>query len=173
MDTRDFLKHFVGVLHEAYDRALNDLSEEQFYFRPSETTNHIAFTAWHWVRTEDNVVQFVLQRQQTVWVNDQLDESWGLPRVAQGTGMPVEEAAALRVPSVGEFLEYARKVWAATDRYLDTVTEEELSRVTKISPFGEIPVLQGLGQTVLVHGNQHLGEIWLIRELQGLKGLGF
>lgn len=173
MDTRDFLKHFVGALHDAYDRALGDLSEEQFYFRPSETTNHIAFTAWHWVRTEDNVVQFVLQRQQTVWVMDQLDERWGLPRVAQGTGMPIEEAAALRVPSVGEFLEYARKVWAATNRYLDAVTEEELSRVTKISPFGEIPVLQGLGQTVLVHGNQHLGEIWLIRELQGLKGLGF
>jgi len=37
----------------------------------------------------------------------------------------------------------------------------------------EIPVLQALGQTIIAHGNQHLGEIWLTRELQGLKGIGF
>lgn len=173
MDTKDFLKHFIGALHEGYDGALSDLSEEQFYFRPSDRTNHIAFTAWHWVRTEDNIVQFALQREQTVWLADQLDERWGLPRIAQGTGMSHDEAGAMRLPSVGDFLDYARKVWASTDRYVENVTMEELSRVTKISPFGEIPVLQALGQTVLSHGNQHLGEIWLIRELQGLKGLGF
>jgi hypothetical protein len=168
-----FLKHFVGILHDGYDHALSDLNEEQFYFRPSDRANHIAFTAWHWVRTEDNVVQFVLQRQQTVWLADQLDERWGLPRVAQGTGMPPEEAHALRIPSVGEFLGYARKVWACTDQYLENVTPEELGRIVKMNPFGEIPVLQGLGQTIIAHGNQHLGEIWLMRELQGLPGLGF
>jgi hypothetical protein len=173
VEIEDFLKHFVGILHDGYDRALSDLNEEQFYFRPSDRANHIAFTAWHWVRTEDNVVQFVLQRQQTVWLADQLDERWGLPRVAQGTGMPLEEAHALRVASVGEFLDYARKVWAGTDRYLEGVTPQELGRMVKMNPFGEIPVLQALGQTIIAHGNQHLGEIWLIRELQGLQGPGF
>ena len=41
-----------------------------------------------------------------------------------------------------------------------------------MQPFGEIPVLQVLGQTLIAHGNQHLGEIWLTRELQGLAGIG-
>lgn len=172
MEIRDYLKHFIGALHRSYERALSDLSEEQFYYRPSAHTNHIAFTAWHWVRTEDNIVQFVLQRQQTVWLANGLDERWGLPRTAQGTGMPPEEAYALRLPSVGDFLDYARKVWASTDRYLDSLTAEELSRVTRVNPFGEIPVLQALGQTLIAHGNQHLGEIWLTRELQGLRGIG-
>ena len=173
MDTREFLKYFTGVLHGGYDGALSDLSEEQFYFRPSDRTNHIAFTAWHWVRTEDNIVQFALQRQQTVWLADGLDERWGLPRIAQGTGMSPEEAGAMRLPSVSAFLDYARKVWASTDRYMESITTEELSRITKVSPFGEIPVAQAMGQTIIAHGNQHLGEIWLVRELQGLKGLGF
>jgi len=172
MDTKEYLKHFMVLLHEQWERALSDLSEEQFYFRPDDHSNHIAFTAWHWVRTEDNVVQFALQRQQTVWLLNQLDEHWGLPRLAQGTGMPPEEAHALRLPSVADFLEYARQVWSATDRYLDHANVEELSRITKVVPFGEIAVAQALGQTIVAHGNQHLGEIWLIRELQGLTGLG-
>ena len=173
MDIREYLVHFIGILHRGYEGALSDLSEEQFYFHPSANTNHTAFTAWHWVRTEDNVVQFVLQRQTTVWLANQLDERWGLPRVAQGTGMPPAEAYAMRLPSVGDFLDYARKVWAGTDRYLSALTTEELDRITKILPFGEIPVLQALGQTIIAHGNQHLGEVWLTRELQGLKGIGF
>ena len=115
----------------------------------------------------------MLQRQQTVWLAHQLDERWGLPRITQGTGMPAEEAYALRLPSLGDFLDYARKVWASTDRYLDALTMEELSRIIKVNPFGEIPVLQALGQILIAHGNQHLGEIWLTRELQGLKGVGF
>lgn len=173
MDIKDYLKHFMGVLHHEYEEALGDLSEEQLYFRPGPRSNHIAFMAWHWVRTEDNVVQFVLQRQPTVWLENQLDERWGLPRIAQGTGMPPEEAHALRLPSLPEFLDYARKVWAASDRYLEGVTPEELSRITKINPFGEIPALEAIGQTLIAHGNQHLGEIWLLRELQGLKGVRF
>ena len=170
MDTREYLKHFVALLHEQWEQALGDLSEEQLYFRPGDRANHIAFTAWHWVRTEDNVVQFALQRRQTVWVANQLDEQWGLPRVAQGTGMPPQEAHALRLPSVAAFLEYARQVWSSTDRYLDDADVEELSRIVKVNPFGEIAAAQALGQTVVEHGNQHLGEIWLIRELQELKG---
>lgn len=129
MDVQAYLRHFIGLLHRQYEQALADLTEEQCYFRPSATTNHIAFTAWHWVRTEDNVINFALQRRPTVWLERGLDTAWGLPKAAQGTGMPREEAQALRLPSIAVFLDYARAVWAATDRYLDTVTPEELSRI--------------------------------------------
>lgn len=173
MDVQAYLKHFIGNLHRDYQRALADLSDDELYYRPGAQTNHIAFTAWHYVRTEDNVVNFVLQRRTTVWLEQGLDERWGLPRIAQGTGMPREDAYALRLPSVGAFLDYAGAVWASTDAYLETVTPAELSRITKILPFGEIPVLQALGQTLIAHGNQHLGEIWQTRELQGRVGVGF
>ncbi len=172
MDLQAYLTHFIGNLHRDYGRALSDLTAEQFYFQPSADTNHIAFTAWHWVRTEDNVVNFVLQRQPTAWLEHGLDTKWELPKAAQGTGMPRAEAHAMRLPSVGEFVEYAQKVWSATDRYLESVTADDLGRITKVMPFGEIPALQALGQTLVAHGNQHLGEIWLIREMQGLPGIG-
>ena len=173
MDNVEYLKHFIGVLHSGYEDAIKDLTPEQFAFRPSEGTNHIAFAAWHWVRTEDNIVQFVLQRRSTVWLDDGLDVAWGLPRVAQGTGMAPVEAHNMPIPTTTAFLGYARNVWLKTDDYLAGLTQGELDRVTKVMPFGEIPVFQVLGQTLIAHGNQHLGEVWLTRELQGLRGIGF
>jgi DinB superfamily len=173
MDNIQYLQHFITVAHRGYEDAIKDLTPAQFAHRPSDSTNHIAFTAWHWVRTEDNIVQFVLQRQSTVWIDAGLDVAWGLPRVAQGTGMAPVEAYNMPIPSTSDFLDYARKVWAKTGDFLARITQDELDRVTKVMPFGEIPVFQVLGQTLIAHGNQHLGEIWLTRELQGLKGIGF
>jgi hypothetical protein len=161
-----YLQHFIGALHRDYEELLRSLSEEQLYFRPGPTTNHTAFTAWHWLRTEDNVVQYVLQRHPTVWLAEQLNEHWHLPKAAQGTGMPPDEAYALRVPSAGALLDYGRAVWAATDTYLNQVTPAELERVTVVQPLGEMSVLQALGQTLIAHWNQHLGELWVLRDLE-------
>jgi len=172
MEIQSYLHHFISALHRDYRRALADLTDAQFYFRPNATTNHIAFTAWHWVRTEDNIVNFVLQRRNTIWLEGGLDQAWTLPKAAQGTGMPAEEAHAMRVPSVAAFLAYAEQVWSTTATYLDEVTLADLDRVLLVRPFGEIPALQALGQTLIAHGNQHLGELWLTRELQGLTGIG-
>lgn len=166
MDTKAFLQHFIGQLHREWENTLKDLTAEQLAFVPSPSANHIAFSAWHFVRSEDNVIQFVLQRQNTVWLDEGLDAAWGLPRNAQGTGMPVEEAHALKVPSPGELLDFTRKVFARTEAYLAKVDDEELQRIVKVNPWGEIPVLQAIGQTIFQHGNQHLGEIWLNLEIQ-------
>jgi len=166
MDDKAYLKHFIGALHRDYENTLKDLTPEQFAFLPAPAANHIGFVAWHWVRTEDNIVQFVLQRANTVWLEGGLDVAWGLPRNAQGTGMPVEDAHAMRLPAPSVFLDFARKVWAKTDDYLDRLDDTELARITKVQPIGEIPVFQVLGQTLIAHGNQHLGEIWLNLEIQ-------
>lgn len=172
MDMQAYLTHFVSALHTDWARALGDLTDDQLHRQPSPDTNHIGFTAWHWLRTEDNVIQFVLQRKPTVWLERGLDQAWSLPRNAQGTGMAREEAFTMRLPTARALLDYAEEVWSATDRYLASVTPEELSRVTKVMPFGDLAVATAIGQTVIAHGNQHLGEIWLIREMYGLPGIG-
>ena len=49
----------------------------------------------------------------------------GAPPVAQGTGMPEEEAQALRIKDPARFLEYARQVWASSDEYLSSADEAD------------------------------------------------
>ena len=99
MQETAFLHHFVGKLHDDMAAAVGDLSDDQLYHHPQGGV-HAAFHAWHIIRTADNVFNFVCQdRNPPVWIRQNLHEAWGLPKAAQGTGMDLAEAQALRLPS--------------------------------------------------------------------------
>ena len=117
-----FLRQTLRNQHNLLDQAVGDLTLEQLHWVPPGTNaNHIGFTLWHYVRTEDNIVQFILQdRKPTIWVEGSYHEKWGL------------------------------------------------ERTVRVMPFGEIPARQALGMVVLTHGHGHLGEICVLRVLQGL-----
>jgi DinB superfamily len=167
---RDFIRDSIHQQHDAWDKAISDLTPDQMHFRPNGRGNHIGFIAWHYVRTEDNLVQFVFQnRKPTVWLADGYDQTFGLPRTAQGTGMPPEEAAQMRLPSAEQWMTYQRAVWQATDAWLNSVIEEDLLRTVRIMPFGEITVLTAVRIPIVTHGFLHLGQVGHLRKLQGLK----
>ncbi len=170
MTVLEFLRGAVRNEHNMLDQAVRELTPEQLHYVPPGTTaNHIGFTLWHYVRTEDNIVQFILQdRKPTVWVAGGYHERWGLEKVAQGTGMPVATAQAMRLPAIDEWMEYQRSVWQATDAYLSSIDAGALERTVKVMPFGEIPAHRALSMPVLTHGHGHLGEICVLRVLQGL-----
>src|SRR5215213_3393768 len=119
------LHKFWRIVERYFDanikRAFADLTEEQWHTVPQGMGNHIAFIAWHYMRTEDNIVNWIIQeRRPTVWMEGQWAERLGLPAVAQGTGMPAEDAHALRIKDLGGFLEYTRQVRARTDAFLES-----------------------------------------------------
>ena len=166
----EFIQQAMRNQHNMIDQAVSELTDEQLHWLPPDTkANHIAFTLWHYLRSEDNVVQFILQdRKPTVWLDGGYHERWGLERVAQGTGMSTEDANALRLPPIGEWIGYQKAVWEATDAYLASVEDEALDRTMTVRPFGELPAHRALSITVLTHGHAHLGEICMLRVLQGL-----
>jgi hypothetical protein len=166
----DFLRASIRQQHETWDTLIADLTLDHMHYRPDEGGNHIAFVVWHYVRTEDNLVQFVFQnRKPTVWLEGGYDQQFGLPRTAQGTGMPPEDAHQLRIPSIGEWMTYQRAVWQATSHWLEAATETDLQRQVRIPPFGEITVLTALRIPILNHGFMHIGQVQHVRTLQGLK----
>jgi hypothetical protein len=165
-----FLRDALRAQHRMIDEAVKDLTDEQLHWvPPNSKANHIAFTLWHYVRTEDNIVQFVLQdRKPTVWITGGYHERWGLDKVAQGTGMSTEDAHALRLPSLDEWMAYQQAVWQATDDYLASIDDDALDRTLTVRPFGQIEARRALAQVCLTHGHAHLGEICVLRVLQGL-----
>ncbi len=166
----EFLRQSFRSQHNMIDESVRDLTPEQFHWLPDETKlNHIGCTLWHYVRTEDNVVQFILQdRKPTVWIEDGYFEKFGLHKIAQGTGMSTEDAQAMRLPPISDWMEYQRAVWQATDDYLANIDDAALDEVRKVVPFGEIKASVALGQVCLTHGHAHFGEICSMRVLQGL-----
>jgi len=53
------IEYFRGVMKEAHKglgAAVKDLTDAQLHFRPLEAGHSIAFTLWHYVRTEDIMI---------------------------------------------------------------------------------------------------------------------
>ena len=166
----EFLRQALRNQHNALDQAVRDLTPEQLHWVPPNTNaNHIGFTLWHYVRTEDNVVQFILQdRKPTIWIEGGYVERFGLDRIAQGTGMSVEDAHTLHLPPVDQWMEYQQAVWQATDAYLSSIDDASLERMVNVKPLPEMPARQALANICLTHGHAHFGEICVLRVLQGL-----
>jgi hypothetical protein len=171
MHVIDFVRSSLRQMHNTYDDAIKDLTEEQMYWRANDNGQPISFILWHYVRTEDNIIQFVLQRKPTIWLDGGWDQRFGLDRVAQGTGMSLQDAQSLRFTSKEDWLEYQAAVWKATDDFLAGTDDAFLEQKTMVKPLGEMRVLDAIGNMCLTHGFTHLGEIAHLRGLQGLRGM--
>src|SRR5258705_11275496 len=114
----EFIQGGLKQLHGNLDKQLDGLTPEQLHAVPAghPKANTIAWGLWHYARTEDNVVRFVLQnRRPTVWAEGGYAERLGLPPVAQGTGMWTAEAHAFRLKDLPLFKGYMQKALASTD----------------------------------------------------------
>lgn len=172
MDQLEIMRRGLGEMHGLLDRAVEGMTAEQFNFRPSEGGVSAFFSLWHYVRTEDNIVNFVTQRKNTVWLDGGYDTRFALHRTAQGTGMTAAEAEAVRIEDVDGWAEYQARVWSATADYLAALDPAEFeSRQVTIRPVGEMSLWNGLWGMCLSHGYRHVGEIEFVRGVQGLGGL--
>lgn len=169
----DYLALFTERLLQMTARSIEDLNDEQVHFRAHADMNSVGFEAWHIARTADNLIHFAFERQQPVWLQQGLDTAWNLPKADQGTGMSPDDAYALRFPT-GELLaKYARDVAGAVVPRIAAMSDGYLATTTTIRPQGELPRAEIIGQVIVAHGHDHIGQINLARTLQGKAGLGF
>jgi hypothetical protein len=168
----DVLRDGLRAAHRMLDQAADTMTADQLNFRPQEGGVTPFFSLWHYVRTEDNIINFVTQGKPTVWLEGGYDQKFGLHRTAQGTGMTEEQAREIRIEDVDLWREYQAKVWQATSAFLDTLEAEDMERrrVT-IKPVGEMSLWNGLNGMCLSHAYRHVGEIEYARGVQGLGGL--
>jgi len=96
----EFIQGGLKQLHGNLEKQLDNITPDQLHAVPAGNpkANTIAWGLWHYVRTEDNVVQYILQNKKTpIWIEGGYAAKTGLPEMAQGTGMPTAEAQALRI----------------------------------------------------------------------------
>jgi hypothetical protein len=165
--TAQHLAIIVGRMLGHCAQSLTDLTHEQIHFRASPISNSIAFEMWHIARTVDNLLFFAFDREQPVWLRDGYEARFGLPKVAQGTGMTPEEAYALRFPEPAALVGYIEAVKAAGVPRLAAMTPEYLATVSPIRPWGERARAEHLWQVLVAHGNGHLGSVTMARALLG------
>ena len=109
----DYHIHFTSEALNQIADSIEKLTQEEMHFRLHETSNSIAWDAWHIFRTVDNLIHFLFERDAPVWIQQELWEKWSLPRVDQGTEMTPAEAYAMQFPPGKELAQYGRDVLTA------------------------------------------------------------
>ena len=172
MTAVDYIRAELKRYHAMLDKSLDDITEAQIHAAPGgdPKVNTIAWNLFHVVRTEDNIVRFVLQdRRPTIWAESGYAEKLGLPPVAQGTGMTSEDAQALRIKDLGLWKQYQQNVWASTDVLFDNAIPNFWDTVVNVKFVGEMPKWRAVAQICLSHGLMHAGQIETARTLVGAK----
>ncbi len=155
------------------DLAVDGMTAEQLSDTRGGITNSAGFDVWHVLRTVDNIVHFVFEREQPVWLRDGFHEAWGFPKVDQGTGMDPNDAYSLRFPGPEQFKRYSAAVAASVVPRIAAMSDEYLATVQTIRPWGEVPRMEAIGHGLIGHGNGHLGRASYVRTLNGLPGLPY
>ena len=159
----------VGALIDDLNGAIADLADGELNAQAMEGHPPIGFHHWHVLRTADNIVNFVFHRDRPVWVEQRLHEEWGMPRIDQGTGMERGEAAAMRFAAAA-LVRYGEDVRDAVRPKIAAMTDGFLIGTTPARIAGKMTErrrIDTLGQVVLAHGSQHLGQIQVLRQLIG------
>lgn len=174
MNIIEFFLHEQKRLHQWMREAVTDLTLEEWNTVPVGKGNSIAFLMWHAVRTEDNILHFILQGRAPLWNTGGWHERLHLPTRVQGTGMSTDESHAFRINDPELFMVYAEEVWSAYEAYLAGITDggAELStRMVMVKPLGEMPAIMSIGQVCISHLFTHYGEIALLRGQFNKQGM--
>ncbi len=166
----DYLGRELHAMHRLYEHVTADLTDEQANAVPAGGKQNLAFSLWHYVRTEDNIIQFVLQRKPTVWIEGAWAERFGLDAKSQGTGFSDDEARDFRLPDIAAFREYMSATFARTREYVAQLSPDEGGRMVTVKPLGEMTLLQCLSGMCMTHGYRHLGEIEFAKGLVAPRG---
>ncbi len=154
-------------------KALEGLTAEDLRLQPEPDSNPIGWLMWHLSRVQDNHVSAMAGKQH-VWIT----EGWNArfnrqdqPPADRGRGHTSEQVREFRAPDVETLVGYYKAVRAATNAFLDSLSDADLDRpVPTVEGNDTVPLRTRL-EMFLVDGLQHSGQIAYLRGL--LKGKGW
>ena len=182
----DSLRNRVRAMNILWDRALSDISLEQFNHREREGVLRIAFSFSHYLKSQDQSVSGVFLKQPPLWVTGGWAAKVGINIDKLGREETVDEMQNLRISDLDAWRAYQEQVITRTGEALEMITPELLSDVVfpqlppnmqnifcgiVIGPGNPLRKLEILECFVYQHGLRHMGEVEHGRALVGLAGM--
>jgi hypothetical protein len=170
VNTPQVAKMQLGMWHGALSSMMGDCGDDVLNKEPNGTVTSISSIYAHIVFGEDVIVNGMLQGKPTVYESG----NWDGKASVQSPGQPYmrQDWAQTVKMDFPKFQEYAQAVFAATDAYLDTVSDADLQKKIQ-TPAGEQTVEWAIATLLATHAPQHAGEIAALKGVEGLKGLPF
>lgn len=167
---RDEIKH----ARENFTAVVANVTQEMLQVDPGAKAFPLGATWAHAICTEDNIIHNMLKREPALYETTFKD--------ASGLSMPMppmddrwSETNELWSRSVTvdlpKFLEYQEAVFAATDKYIMNLHDDEFDAELDLGTWGKKRVWYILYEMVAMHMSTSTGEISVLKGLQGVRGL--
>lgn len=171
MNTPQTVKSQLGLWQGALGGMMDECDEVALHKTlPQSTVTSIASIYAHAIFSEDFITQGMLQGKPPIYKTDGWEAKTGVPMAATPE-MNREWAATVKM-NLQAFREYAKAVHAATNTYLDSVSDADLQAKAQ-TPIGEQTKEWVVANLLGTHLPQHAGEIAALKGVQGMKGLPF
>ncbi len=160
MEAITLLKTQASGLRRDWASIVSDLTQEQAHWRPPGVANPIIGVLIHAIGFVDNTINKTAQGKPAIWETGNWAEK--IPGLAPGR-QDLEKARAAKT-DIAVVKQYVDQVLAEADRYLGTITNEDLDR--QVPGFGGnmVPLANQLSSALVTHLAEHMGE------MSGLKG---
>src|SRR6266542_1364151 len=174
-----FIREGAQLGHWYLDGTMADVTPEQAHYAPPGRANPIGATFAHLVCSEDVIVNGMLRQQAPLSASTHTDStglSEPMPMPGSADWSEAYAAWARRVHiDLPALKAYGRAVYAATDAYLESLTDIDLDRELDLSAvgFGKQKLSWMLNFLVLNHIGTETGEISALKGIQGAKGYPF
>ena len=162
MTSADLLADAFGRIREEVHQAVDGLSRQQLAYRAAAGANSIAWLVWHLTRIQDDHIAGAAGFGQ-VWTSKGWADRFGLPFPPSATGYGHDSREVAGVQADAEALAgYHDEVFEQTLRYVQTLTDDDLSRVVDES--WDPPVTLGVRLVSVISDDlQHVGQAAFIR----------
>lgn len=163
------LQRYVGIelsgLKRALERVLRGLTQAEVSWRPASGCNSIGLILFHMARTEDALMQGLLQKKALIWRSEGWYEKLGLAADEEGSNYTVDQVNAFPAPELTDILHYADAVRAKTKEKLRSMPVTAFDEMITFPNYGEMPV-GALFSFMIAHAAEHIGEISYLRGMQ-------
>ena len=161
--------------HSNFLQTMEGVTNEVASFKPTGTANPIAGTFAHLVFSEDFFTQGFLKKEKPLFETEWKDKT-GISELQPTEWVTAYPEWLKRVTvEMDQALTYTKAVFAATEEFVSKLTDPDLEKSVDMSMFGmgEKSVGNFLGSMITGHANNIMGEISVLKGIQGLKGYPF
>ncbi len=158
--------------HGLFKATMNGVTNEVAAATPPGIANSIASTYAHILICEDYFIHTLLQDKKTLLETDFENETGMDQLVLNNWKSDFQNWPKDITGDIEQMNQYAEAVFAASESYIKSLTDEDLQRELQVDLFnlGQRTVAFVLGSMLISNLNNHLGEISTLKGIQGLKG---
>lgn len=170
------LKNQLKEARETFDGTIADVTEEQLHKDPGGKALPIGSVIAHLAFSEDVIVNAMMRGQTplflTTW-KDKTGTSEPMPPMDENWSTANEKWAKTVRVNLPELRKYLAAVYVATNEYIDSLTDEDISTEIDLGAWGKRTIAQLLSGFIIAHSHNLSGEISVLKGIQGAKGYQF